>query len=283
MGGKLGEELRGDRLAIEPLLQHAERLHLALAHDQQFAVERAVEGERVDEIGKGVRNVFAGARIEARDAPSVGARSGDRLDADAVPFPFRDIVRRVELGEVARLDRMREHGRAERGGIGDERFFRPAFDPGEEIEIRRRERRPENLDLVGVLAAERRHRGFREPRRDADAQRAGDEFQERPSPRFVEGVEPARELRRQLGLAEPRERRDHVREGGRFLRPLPGGERSTERQRGRVRGRWPRKAVALGPPSPGSNRSVLADLSPPGRGALLGGHSSATVSERSPT
>ena len=39
--GEFGEQLRRHRFAIEALLQHVERLHAAVAHDQQFAVDRA--------------------------------------------------------------------------------------------------------------------------------------------------------------------------------------------------------------------------------------------------
>ena len=41
MRGELGDELGVDGLAVEPLLQHVEALHAALAHDQQLAVDRA--------------------------------------------------------------------------------------------------------------------------------------------------------------------------------------------------------------------------------------------------
>src|SRR6476620_7945973 len=43
MRRKLSEELRRDRFAVEPLLQNVERLNAALAHDQQLAVDRAIE------------------------------------------------------------------------------------------------------------------------------------------------------------------------------------------------------------------------------------------------
>jgi hypothetical protein len=56
------------------------------------------------------------------------------------------------------------------------------------------------LDLVRLDAAEARHRGLREPRRDADAQLSGDQLQQRPARRLVEHVEPARDKRRQVGF-----------------------------------------------------------------------------------
>ena len=52
MRRKFREQLGADGLAIEPLLQHVEALHPAVAHDQQFAVDRRREPQRVDQIGK---------------------------------------------------------------------------------------------------------------------------------------------------------------------------------------------------------------------------------------
>ena len=92
--------------------------------------------------------------------------AGDRLHADAVPFPFRDEVRGIEIGEIRILDRMRQHHRAERRGIAIDRLFAAAFQPGEQIEIGRRQPRPDQFDVVRVLVAERGGRGLRQPRRN---------------------------------------------------------------------------------------------------------------------
>ncbi len=99
MRGKLGEQFWRHGLAVQALLQHVERLHAALAQDQQLAVDRAVEVQRIGQIGKRGGNVLAGARIEPRDALVV-RNAGDRLHANAVPFPFGGEVRRVERGKV---------------------------------------------------------------------------------------------------------------------------------------------------------------------------------------
>ena len=48
MRRKLGEQLGGDGLAVEPLLQHVEALHAAVAHDQQLAVDRAGQPQRLE-------------------------------------------------------------------------------------------------------------------------------------------------------------------------------------------------------------------------------------------
>ena len=66
MRGKFGHQLCRDGLAVEPLLQHVEGLHALLAHDQKLAINRARKPQRVDEIGKTLGNIFAGARIEPR-------------------------------------------------------------------------------------------------------------------------------------------------------------------------------------------------------------------------
>src|SRR6202040_4050750 len=64
MRGKLTVHFRRDGLAVEALLQRIERLHVALAHDQQLSIDRTVEGECLREIRKAVRDVLAGASIE---------------------------------------------------------------------------------------------------------------------------------------------------------------------------------------------------------------------------
>ena len=98
---------------------------------------------------------------------------------------------------------MRQHRRAERRRVA----ALPACRRG--LQARRTVRRraasgPARAISISsdVLAAKRRRRGLGEPRRDADAQAAGDELQQRPAAGLVERVEPACELRRQLRLAE---------------------------------------------------------------------------------
>ena len=136
--------------------------------------------------------------------------AADRLHANAVPFPFRDEIGGIEIGEIRILDRMRQHHRAERRGIAIDRLVAAAFQPGEQIEIGRRKPRPHQFDLVRVLVAERGRGGLGQPRRNADPHRAGDEFQQRPAAGLVEFVEPARELLRQFGLAERAQRGDDL-------------------------------------------------------------------------
>ena len=223
--GKFRHELVGDGFAIEPLLQHVERLHAAIAHDQELAVDRAGKPQRIDEVGEAFGDVLAGARIEPRDDRAVAPRRGG-LHADAVPFPFGHELGRIERGKIGVLERVRQHRRAKRRRIGACRFFGAAFEPGKQLDVGRREPGPEQFDVVRVRRPERRDRGLGEPRRNADPQAAGDELDQRPAPGLVERVEPARELPRQLRLTERGEGVDDGGEGELFLIlffPSPNG------------------------------------------------------------
>jgi hypothetical protein len=64
-----------------------------------------------------------------------------------------------------------------------------------------------------VGGAERGNRRLGKSRRNADAQPAGDELDQRPAAGLVERIEPARQPRRQLGLAEGGEGVDDGGEG----------------------------------------------------------------------
>ena len=258
MRRKLGEQFRRHCLAVQPLLQHVERLHAAVAHDQQLAVDRALELQRLAEIGKAPGDFLAGARIEPRDALAVFAPAGDRLQANAVPLPLRHVVGWIERGEFRLFDRVREHDRAERRRIARDRLCGAAFDPGKQIEIGRREPRPDQFDLVRVLAAEGGDGGLRQPRRDADAQRAGDQLEQRPAAGRVERIEPARELRRQLGFAERGEREDDggERGGARAALALQGDDRLPSPLE---RGGLGRGVICSSPPPP-SRLAPRSDL-----------------------
>jgi hypothetical protein len=83
-------------LRVQPLLQHVERQHATLAQDQQFAVDRRRQAQALQQVGKALRYVLAGARIKPCDAAAVCVVRAHRLHADAVPFPFRHEVRRLE-------------------------------------------------------------------------------------------------------------------------------------------------------------------------------------------
>ena len=133
MRGKIRHQLGRDGFAVEALLQHVEALHPAIAHDQQFPVDRARQAQGLDEIGEAFRNFLAGARIKPRHEPAIRLTfpAGDRLNADAVPFPLGHEIRRVECREVGVLERMRQHRRPERRRIGADRFVSAAFQPSE--------------------------------------------------------------------------------------------------------------------------------------------------------
>ena len=213
MRRKIGDQLRGHGLPVQALLQHVEALHPSVAHDQQLAVDGALEIQRLDEIGKGAGDILAGAGIDPPHRAPVAAVAGDGLEADAVPFPLGQEFGGVELREILVLQRMREHGRAKRrriAGFG----LRPApLDPGEQVLVGRLQPMPDQLDLVGLEPAELGDGGLGEPRRDADPQFAGDQLEKRPAPGLVERIEPAGDPGREIALARGRERLDDLGEG----------------------------------------------------------------------
>ena len=213
MDRKLLDQLWRDGLAVEALLQDVEALYATLAQDEQLAVDGAGQPQRRHQIREASGDVLAGARIEPCCDVAMLVAAGDSLHADAVPFPFGDVVGGIEVLEIAVLDRMRQHHGAERRGIAVDRLFGAALQPGEQVEVGRAETGPDQLDLMRVLVAERCGRGLRQPRGDADPQCTGDEFQQRPAAGLVELVEPALELLRQLGLAERAECGDDFGEG----------------------------------------------------------------------
>ena len=188
-----------------------------VAQDQKLAVDRAGQMQRVEEIGKAFGNILAGARIKPRDqvaAMRVVRMPGDGLHADAVPFPFRhELGRHRGSARSASSSACASIGGRNGAGSRARRLFGAAFEPGKQLAIGRREAGPDQLDFLRVLVAERADGGLGEPRRDADAQAAGDELDQRPAPGLVERIEPARQLSRQLRLAERGEGLDDGGEG----------------------------------------------------------------------
>ena len=232
---RVAAELRGgDGLAVQPLLQVGEGGDRAVvAADQQLAVEGGVEVEGVEQVGEGAADVVAGARVEPA---AVGVGGG--LDADAVPLPLGGEVGRVEAGELGLVERMRQHDRAERGGGGGRRARAGAGQPGEEPDVGGREAVPELLDLGDVAGAEVGERLLGEPRRDADAEAAGDELQEREAARGVEPVEQPLDHLRRLAARGGAEALDHLGERrvvGRRRRAPARSARSSRRGRRRSR------------------------------------------------
>ncbi len=105
--GMLLQHLGSQPLAVETLLQVRERADLDAgrigqrARDQQLAVHRAFERQRIHKVGKRTGDIVAGARIKPFDA-----LIDRRLNPDTVPFPFAGEVSRIELGEIGILDRV---------------------------------------------------------------------------------------------------------------------------------------------------------------------------------
>ena len=146
--------------------------------------------------------------------------SGDRLHANAVPFPFRYELRRIEVLQIGIVKRMRQHRRAKRRRIAAFGLLGAAFEPGKKLAIGRHEAGPDQLDLVCIFVGQRGDGGLGQPRRNADAQAAGDELDQRPAAGLVERIEPTRQLLRQLGLAKRGEGFDDGGEG-KFSVPSP--------------------------------------------------------------
>ena len=132
------DQFRRHRFAVEPLLQHVERLHAAVAQHQQARRRSRREDAATAQGRESCGDVLAGARIQPRLACAALIAACDRLHADAVPLPFRDEVGRVEIGEIRLLDRMRQHHQAERRRIEIDRLIASAFEPREQVEIGRR-------------------------------------------------------------------------------------------------------------------------------------------------
>ena len=138
------------------------------------------------------------------------------LHADAVPLPFGDEVGRCYCRKLLVLDLMRQHQRPEHRRPADLRPRRLAGEPGEQLDIRRLQPVPHFLDIGERYAGPLRKRGLGEPRRDTDAERSGQELQQRPAPSGVEPVEPARQQRRHLHRQGRLHRLDDGREPGRL-------------------------------------------------------------------
>src|SRR5689334_17483966 len=111
---------------------------------------------------------------------------------------------------------MRQHHGTKWRGIEIDRLVAASLEPRKQVGVGRRQSRPDQLDLVRVFAAEIGRSGLRQPRRDTDPHRTGHELQQRPASGFVELVQPARKLPRQLGLPERAQRGDDLAESRRW-------------------------------------------------------------------
>jgi hypothetical protein len=136
----------------------------------------------------------------ARIEPPLPA-AADQLHPDAIPFPFGEIIVRVERLQIALFERLCQHQRAESRQLGDVRRRGPPLQPIEQFAIRRREAVPDLLDPIEFDPAPFRKRSLREPRRDPDPQRAGDQLQQGPAAGRVERVEPRCEMSADLSPA----------------------------------------------------------------------------------
>jgi len=87
------------------------------------------------------------------------------------------IILRVIAQEISRfVDRLRQHHGAEARRRVGRRLVAALLEPGKQVFIRRPLAVPDLLDLRNVDAAQVRQRLLGEPRRDTDAQAAGEQF-----------------------------------------------------------------------------------------------------------
>ena len=137
-------------------------------------------------------------RCRRRSAKTAASRRR-ALSCTRMPSHFHSArkSRGIERGELGVLERMRQHQRAEgRGALASGRGARPRASANSGT-VGRRERRarpPRSRRPSGRHVGQR---GLGEPRRDADAQRAGDQLEQRPAAGGIERVEPAADERRQ--------------------------------------------------------------------------------------
>ncbi len=197
-------------LAVQPLLQIVERRHRLLAPHQQLAVEHAVEIDRLDDVGERTRHVLAGAAVEPLDATRRG-----NLDADAVPFPFRAEMRGIERIEFGPLDGIGQHRRQEGAAHIALGLGRAGQQPIEQRAIRGAQPMPNLLDFVDRMVADIGGGLLGQTRRHADAERPGQQLQQRPPAGGVERIEPALQDRRGLHLGRPLQGLDDLAQAGR--------------------------------------------------------------------
>ena len=213
-------------LAVEPLLQVVERRHGLVAAHQQLAVEHALEVDGLDDVGKGRRDVLAGAAVE----PLHAARGGD-LHADAVPFPFGAEMRR----DRARRARRARWRLASIGGrkapprvAAGPRARRPAASrtaAGRAARGRARSPRPASTGWLPMLATACLASRAETPTRSAPVS----SFSSAQRPVASSAVEPALQDRRRLHLGGALQRLDHLAE--RRRRPGVGIGLPDQRQR----------------------------------------------------
>ncbi len=158
-----------------------------------------------------------------RESQAAAAGGRDDLDADAVPFPLRAPVVRLQRRNVGDFQRMRQHRRAEYRLVRRVGFLRTTLQPVEQRAIGWLQAVPHLLDVVWRDATHFRQRDLCKPRGRSDPQSAGDQLQERQAGGGVRAVEPARDDPRQLRFRCGLQHLDDLSQGGRLrVHPLGG-------------------------------------------------------------
>ena len=182
-------ELRVRRFAVEALLQVVEARDFVAGFNDQLAVEHRLEVHAREHLGKRARNLVA----RAREQPLAGGRR-DHLHADAVILPFGHEFGGRDRFHLRFLDGVREHDGMERHRILAVRFWPPAFEPSEQVEIGRLLRVPNLLDFAHAHAAVPRQHVLHRARRHADTQRLHAELEQRPALRRCHVIEQQRQV-----------------------------------------------------------------------------------------
>ena len=133
----------------------------------------------------------------------------------------------LHAGDVRRLQRMRQHRRTEHRRLRRVRPRRALLQPCEQRQIRRRQAVPHLLHIIGLDAADLRQRDLRQPRRDADAQSARDQFEKCQPRRCIARIQPARDDTRQRRLGRALQCLHHL--GQTRRRRIGGGGRPHQR------------------------------------------------------
>ena len=152
MRGKFRQQLRVDGLAVEPLLQHVERLHAAVAQDQQFAVDRAIEMQRIDQ-DRETRRKYP-RRCANRAARRACRRASPATACTRMPSHFHSAVKSAGSSAAKSCSSIACASITGRNGAGSLLTgfsARPSIQANS-VDVGRREPGPHQLDLVGLLA-----------------------------------------------------------------------------------------------------------------------------------
>ena len=148
MGGQPRHQTLCGILFIEPLLKIVKRAYLAARLHDEFAVYHPLKINRLGEIRKGSRYIFAFAGKYF----CFFTIAGD-LNANSIPLPLGNMGLRLDRREVLLfINGMGQHHRQERDHIAHVGKLGFTFQPREELRIRRRQPVPARFNDINVDA-----------------------------------------------------------------------------------------------------------------------------------